>query len=80
MILTLNNRKHFINADSLVITETGSGRFDVTYNDDRTFEVMGGTKSGGSKSEWFVKHELFYGDRWLNANSMIEAIKLGVQY
>lgn len=80
MILALNGSKHFINADSLVITETGSGRFDVTYNDDHTFQVMGGTKSGGTSREWFVKHELFYGDRWLNANSMIEAIKLGVQY
>ena len=77
MLLNLNSKHHFINADSVV---TGSGRFDVTYNNDRTFEVMGGTKSGGSKSEWFVKHDLFYGDRWLNANSMIEAIKLGVQY
>lgn len=80
MILTLNSKKHFINADSLAIEELGSGRFNVTYNDDRTFEVLGGTKSGGTSREWFVKHELFYGDRWLNANSMIEAIKLGVQY
>lgn len=68
MILTLNSKQHFINADSLVIDELGSGRFNVTYNDDRTFEVMGGTKSGGTSREWFVKHELFYGDRyWVSA-------------
>lgn len=79
-ILKLNGKEHFVNVSSLEIKEVKAGTYDVTYDGDRTFQVMGGTKSGGSSKEWFVKHELFYGDRWIHANSMIEAIKIGAQY
>ena len=79
-ILKLNGKQHFINVNSVEIAEVGSGRFEVTYDNDRTFLVSGGLKAGGSSRDWFVKHELFYGDNWLPANSMIEAIKLGAQY
>ena len=79
-LLKLNGKQHFINVRSIDITEVGTGRFEVTYDDDRTFLVSGGRKAGGTSRDWFVQHELFYGDKWLPANSMIEAIKLGAQY
>ena len=79
-LFNLNGKQHFINVRSIDIAEVGAGRFEVTYDSDRTFLVSGGTKAGGSSRDWFVQHELFYGDKWLPANSMIEAIKLGAQY
>jgi hypothetical protein len=79
-ILKLNGKTHFINVSDIKITEVGAGRFEITYDNDRTFQVLGGTKSGGSSREWFVQHELLYGDKWLPANSMVQAIKLGAQY
>lgn len=79
-ILKLNGKEHFVNVRSIEITEVGAGRFEVTYDADRTFFVSGGRKAGGSRNDWFVQHELFYGDQWLPATSMIEAIKLGAQY
>ena len=78
-LATINSREYHFNCTDLDIVKTGNGRFDVTY-DGRTFEVIGGTESGGSSHEWFVRHELFYGDRWLPVGSMVEAIKTGIQY
>ncbi len=78
-IAKIKNREYFFNCNELTIAKTGNGRFDVSY-DGRTFEVMGGTESGGSSRDWFVRHELFYGDRWLPVGSMVEAIKTGVQW
>ena len=79
-LFKLNGKQHFINVRSIEIAEVGAGRFEVTYDPDRTFLVSGGRKAGGTSRDWFVQHELFYGDKWLPASSMIEAIKLGAQY
>lgn len=79
-LIKLNGRQHFVPVNSIEIKKVSSGKFEVTYDDFRTFEVVGGRGAGGSEREWFVKHELFYGDRWLPAKSMIEAIKMGAQY
>ena len=79
-LLALNGRTYFINVASIEVKEVSNGFYLVTYDNDRTFQVIGGRKSGGSEREWFVKHELFYGDRHLPASSMIEAIKLGAVY
>jgi len=79
-LLKLNGKLHFINVRDIELAEVGAGRFEVTYDNDRTFCVSGGTKAGGSRRDRSVKHELFYGDKWLPANSLIEAIKLGAQY
>lgn len=79
-LLKLNGKLHFIDVDSIEIKEVSAGKYEITYDGDRTFEVIGGRKAGGSKREWYVKHELFYGDRWLQTSSMIAAIKLGAQY
>jgi hypothetical protein len=76
----INGRLKFFDCDSIAITEVSSGRFEVTYDDERTFTVLGGRKSGGAAHEWFCHHPLFYGDAWLPKNSMVEAIKAGVQY
>lgn len=79
-LLKLNGKTHFINVASIEVKEVGKGRFEVTYDGDRTFEVSGGCAAGGGPREWFCKHPLFYGEQWLRAPSMIEAIRLGAQY
>lgn len=80
-ILKLNGKTHFLNVNSIEVKETARGRWQVSYdNGARTFTVLGGRRSGGSARDWFCHHPEFYGDAWLPANSMIEAIKLGAQY
>ncbi len=79
-LLNLNGRKHFIDVQSIEVKEVSSGRYSVTYDGDRTFEVIGGIKSGGAKNEWFVRNEVLYGDRWLPTKSFIESIKMGAMY
>lgn len=75
----INGRIYSVDSDRCEITKTGSGRFSIEY--DRTsFEVIGGRKSGGAAHEWFVRNELFFGDQWLPCNSMIEAVRKGIQY
>jgi hypothetical protein len=75
----MNGRTYFVDSRVCEITEVSAGRFSVEY--DRTsFEVLGGRKSGGAAHEWFVRNELFFGDRWLPCNSMIEAVRKGIQY
>lgn len=75
----INGREYFVNSEKLDIVEVGPGKFSVEY--DRTsFEVIGGRKSGGAANEWFVRNELFFGDRWLPCRSMIDAVRKGVQF
>lgn len=50
-ILKLNGKEHFINVRSIEIAEVGAGRFEVTYDADRTFFVSGGRKAGGSRND-----------------------------
>lgn len=80
MIITINSRQYFLDADSVEIKEVSAGRFEVTYNEDRTFTVIGGRKSGGAAHEWFVHHPEFFGDAYLPKNSMIAAIRTGIAY
>jgi hypothetical protein len=90
-ILKINGRDKFFNCDTIELTPTGNGRWSVTYNrklnDDgevidqgRTFDILGGTQSGGAADEWACRHPVFYGDRWLDCRSMVAAIELGVTY
>lgn len=79
-ILKLNGKTHFLNVNSLEVKEVASGRYEVCYDGDRTFTVLGGRRAGGSSRDWFCHHPLFYGDTWLPCSSMVEAIKLGAQY
>jgi hypothetical protein len=78
-LITLNRRSYFIDCDTIEITPVSNGRWSVTY-DRSTFLVVGGVKSGGAAHEWFCHHPLFYGDAWVPCGSMVQAIKLGVQY
>ena len=45
-LLKLNGKLHFINVRDIELAEVGAGRFEVTYDNDRTFCVSGGTKAG----------------------------------
>lgn len=78
-LVHLNGRTHYFPANEVIVEELGAGNYLVHY-DGRSFDVMGGRDAGGSSREWFVRHDLFYGDRWLPAKSMVEAIRLGIQY
>lgn len=73
----INGRTQFFNCTDFAISKVGSGKFSVTA-DGRTFEVIGGTESGGAAHEWFCHCPIFYGDRWLPTKSMVEAIKAGI--
>jgi hypothetical protein len=79
-MLTINGRKKFFKCDSIALKKVSNGRWEVTYDGDRSFLVVGGLESGGARHEWFCYHPLFYGDSWVPAKSMVEAIRLGVQY
>lgn len=79
-LLKLNGRTYFVDVNSIEVQKVSSGRYEITYDDCRKFEVSGGRAAGGGSRDWFVKHELFYGENWLPAASMIEAIKLGAVY
>jgi hypothetical protein len=79
MLLKINNRQYFIDADHIDVTPVSAGRYEVSYH-GRTFTVVGGRASGGGEREWFCHHPEFYGDVWLPTNSMIAAIRMGVQF
>jgi hypothetical protein len=78
-LLKINGRPKFFNCDEIKVEQAGPGKFTVTY-DRSEFTVVGGRAAGGRSTEWFCHHPLFYGEQWLRANSMVEAIRLGVQY
>jgi hypothetical protein len=78
-LATINGQRKFFDTDKLVITPVSSGRWSVEY-DRGTFMVVGGTKSGGARNEWFIHYPDFYGDEWLPCKSMVEALRLGVVY
>lgn len=79
-LVKLNRHTYFVNVDTIEIREVSAGRFEVTYDNDRTFTVVGGVAAGGSAREWWVHHPLFYGDDYLPCKSKIEAIRMGAQY
>ena len=79
MLATINGRKYFFNCDTLVITKVSNGRWSVTY-DRTTFLVVGGIQSGGGHREWFVQNVEFFGEDYIKASSMVEAVRLGIQY
>jgi len=78
-LVKINGRTHYFDCRELEITKVSSGRYEVTF-DGRTFSVIGGRESGGAKNEWFCHYPLMYGEQWLPAKSMVEAIRLGVVY
>lgn len=79
-LVKINGRTKFFNCDSIEIAPVSNGRWTVTYDGDKTFIVVGGRLSGGASNEWFCNHPTFYGEDWLPCKSMVEAIRLGVQY
>ena len=79
MITSINGRKTFLNCDKLDVIETGAGRFTADYGRS-TFDVIGGTKSGGAANEWFVRNVEFLGDAWHPVASKVAAIKFGIQH
>lgn len=88
-LLRINSRLHFFNCDSITVEPVSNGRWKVTYDNSvvydaesegHSFIIVGGKKSGGRSNEWFCYHPLFFGEEWMPCKSMVEAIKLGVQY
>jgi hypothetical protein len=90
-LLKLRRHTYFIPVNSIEVKQVSNGRFEVTYdrvvNEDgevvepgRTFIVVGGRAAGGSAREWWVHHPLFFGERYVECTSMIQAIRLGAAY
>lgn len=89
-LLKLRRHTYFINVTNIEVTQVSNGRFQVRYdfdrvdgelvNEGRTFTVVGGRASGGTARDWWVRHELFYGDQDLHCTSMIAAIRMGAVY
>lgn len=87
----INGKLQFFNCNSIKIEPVSNGRWKVIYdrnvdsdgeviNQGREFIVVGGTKSGGARHEWFCYHPEFYGEQWVACNSMVRAIEMGVAY
>jgi len=79
-LLKLRRHLYHLPCDTISIKKVSNGRWEVTYDGDRTFIVVGGKEAGGSTHEWWCHHPLFYGEQYVPANSKIAAIRLGVQY
>lgn len=75
----INGIVRYFPTEKLEIKNVSNGRWEVTY-DRGTFLVVGGTKSGGGKREWFLHYPDFYGDVWLPTKSMAESLRLGITY
>lgn len=78
-LVKINGRTKFFDTDKFSMQKIGSGRWGVTY-DRGTFVVVGGRQSGGAAHEWFCYHPEFYGEQWVPAKSMVDAITKGVVY
>ena len=78
-LVKINGRTKFVKTDKFEMQKVGSGRWEVKY-DRGSFTVIGGLESGGAANEWFCHHPEFYGDNWVPAKSMVQAIELGVAY
>lgn len=78
-LLKLNNNQYFIDVDSIEVAPVSNGRWSVKFADNE-FLVVGGTKSGGARNEWFCYEPRLYGEDWVPCRSMIAAIRLGCSY
>lgn len=80
-LLNINGRPKFFDCTDIKLEKVSAGRWSVTYDEGaRTFTVVGGRESGGASHEWFCHHPEFFGDVWQPVNSMVAAIRLGVQH
>lgn len=90
-LVKLRRHTYHVPVDNMEVVPVSAGRWQVRYdfdrtedgelvNEGRTFLVVGGRASGGGPRDWYVQHELFYGDQWLPCTSMIDAIRKGAQY
>lgn len=90
-LVKINGRTQHFDAAHIEIIKTGSGRFTVkawtsftadpkTEEEDYSFEVLGGRASGGASNEWFTHRPEMFGEQWVPAKSMKEAIERGVCY
>jgi len=79
-LVRINDHKYFFDCDALEIKPISSGRWEVKMDAVEPFVVVGGSKSGGARNEWFCCCPRLYGDAWVPAKSMVQAIKLGAQY
>lgn len=72
----------FFDCDELKVSPVSAGRWEIHVKnvggEDRKFIVVGGKKSGGASNEWFCHCPEFYGEEWIPAKSMVQAIRYGV--
>jgi hypothetical protein len=79
-LVNINDHKYFFDCDKLEIKLVSNGRWSVKMDDLDAFIVVGGSKSGGARNEWFCHCPRLYGEEWVPTTSMVKAVKLGAQY
>ena len=77
--IKLNGRHYFVDSEVCEVSKISSGRYEVSY-DKTVFLVIGGRAAGGRSREWYVQNKLFFGEQMIRCNSMIAAIRKGIQY
>lgn len=78
-LLKINGREHYVMADEARLVKDKPGFYTLTY-DGREAKIVGGSESGGSMHEWMLYNEPYYGDRWLPAKSLVEAVRKAIAY
>lgn len=79
-LLKLNRHTYFLPVDSVKVKQVSAGRFEVTFDGDRKFLVVGGRHSGGTDREWFCYRPEMFGETWVPFTSKIAAIRAGCSY
>ena len=78
-LIKINGRTHFVPANKVTLTKDKPGYYTLTY-DHHEAKILGGRHSGGSEREWFFRNEFFFGDRWLPATSLVDAVKQSIVF
>ena len=72
--LQVNGKLVAINGRIETIAKVGNGHWKGVAG-GVGFELVGGKQSGGASNEWHVYWPVGYGDRWVQANSAVGAVK-----
>lgn len=79
-LLKLNRHTYFLDVNTVEVVKVSDGRWEVTFDGDRKFLVIGGRESGGSSREWFCYRPEMFGETWVPFTSKIAAIRAGCSY
>ena len=74
MLIKINSHlQHFNRVSEVIKTRPGFYVAKTIFGD---VEIFGGKKAGGSRNEWFVEGASIGCVGWLDANGLVDALKL----